>query len=199
MATHTRRGTEVQELAILDDLASNGQTSQRALAGRVGTSVGYLNQCVRSMIRQGYLRVTDHSSRPFTYRLTAAGEHYRRSLRYGHFQEVLGHYAAVERRVRERLMQLSQSGVRRVAFYGAGEVMGMVMSIAEAVGLSLAGAVDDDEEKHGTERCGVRIHAPHDLPSLGADAVIITTFRYAGTIRSRIDDSVSAPAIVWHL
>jgi hypothetical protein len=57
-------------------------------------------------------------------------------------------------------MELMQRGVRRVVFYGAGEVMELAALAAGSLGLSVAAVVDDDTGKQGTVRYGLSVLDP---------------------------------------
>lgn len=187
------------QLAILDAIARDRRVSQRALAERVGISVGLVNSCLQKLIADGHVRVADRRVRPYAYRLTPAGHERRRHLRFEHYQSVLGSYQAVERRIHERLAELRGKGVRRVLFYGAGEVMELAAEAAAELGLEVDAALDDDESKHGTERYGLPVRPPTALHRLNPDAVVITTFRHALPIEQRLQADGGQGRFVWHL
>lgn len=199
MSPPIRRVAGAQELAVLDELVRDRRLSQRALAERVGMSVGFVNRCLRAMIERGHVRVSDRRVRPYAYRLTPAGHEYRRGLRYEHYRSVLGSFHDAERRVRARLSELMATGARRVVFYGAGEVMELATTVARSLGLEVEAALDDDYEKQGIVLDGVLVHAPAAMGGLEADAVVITTFRHAPMIEGRLTPAVGAACPVWHL
>jgi DNA-binding MarR family transcriptional regulator len=199
MSPAARRQAEAQELAVLDELARDRRLSQRALAERVGMSVGFVNHCLAALIERGHVRVADRRVRPLAYRLTPAGHERRRGLRYEHYRSVLGSFHDAERRVRARLAELMATGARRVVFYGAGEVMELATTAARSLGLVVEAALDDDVQKHGTLRDGVIVHPPSAIGSLDTDAVVITTFRHAPVIEGRLNPASSSTCPVWHL
>jgi DNA-binding Lrp family transcriptional regulator len=182
----THQDSEVRELHILDALRRSSRLSQRELAQRLGISVGLLNRCVKQLIENGYLRVPDPNVRPFAYKVTDAGEQYRQDLTSDHYHTVVVRFMALQRRIDSRMRTLVRRGVRNVVFYGAGEIMDIALKSAPGLGLCVVGAIDDDVDKQGLQRAGVRIHAADKLDSLHADAVLITTFRHARQIGDRI-------------
>ena len=184
----TRTIPQSKELSLLEELGRERRLSQRELAQRLGVSVGFLNRCLQQLVENGYVRVADRSVRPFAYRVTREGEQYRQALKYDDYEHVVARYLEVEQRIRRRLGALRRRGIRRVVCYGAGEILDVALTSARAVGLEVAGAVDDDVRKQGTRRDDVRILAPSALAELDPEAVIITTFRHARLIRERIGE-----------
>jgi FlaA1/EpsC-like NDP-sugar epimerase len=89
--------------------------------------------------------------------------------------------------INQRLTEIHKKGLKRVVFYGAGEVMEVALPLAETAGLNVVGLVDDDPNKHGGRRGGMTVRPPGSIRDLGADAILITTFRHTSEISGRID------------
>ncbi len=65
--------------------------------------------------------------------------------------------------------------------------MEVTQPLAEALGLTVVRVVDDDPEKHGTERAGNIVRSPSSLNEMQPDGVLITTLRHAAQLQERIE------------
>jgi DNA-binding MarR family transcriptional regulator len=180
-------------------LQSSSNISQRALARRLGLAVGTVNRFLTDMIEAGYVRVFNRTVRPYAYKVTDDGERYQRRLNVEHYSWVLNSLRRLERRIRSTLDDLRSRGVKRVVFYGAGELMEATHRVACEVGLRVVGVVDDDASKHGSHRAGLLVQPPSAINTLEPDAVVVTTVRHAGEIQLNMDPSLRASVEVWEL
>ncbi len=181
---------DLRDLLLLKELAEAGHISQRSLAQRLGMGLGVVNRRIRAFLDAGFIRVVDSSVRPFAYQLTRRGEGYRTRLRHRRYEGVVGELRELQRHIEERLAKIGRMGIRRLVFYGSGEVMELTLPLAEAQGLEVVGLVDDDPAKHGISRGGLEVGRPDAVPSLEPDAVLITTFRHADEIKEKMDPEV---------
>ena len=179
-------GEENGHFPLLRALKHKGNVSQRALAEGLGMGTARVNRLLSELMDSGHLDVVDRNVRPFAYRLTDEGERYLRQLRHEHYRVVMDDYRRVRRRIGARLRELRQEGLHRVALYGAGEVMEVTLPLAEGAGLQVVGVVDDDTQKQGKASVAGEIKDPMELRELGVDGVVVTSFRYAGTILDRV-------------
>jgi DNA-binding Lrp family transcriptional regulator len=193
-----RSNGELRELLIVE-LQHGSNVSQRALARRLGVAVGTVNRLLSDMVEAGYVRVFDRSVRPFAYKVTNDGERYQRQLSLEQYSTILGRIRRLEERIRLTLCELNERGVKRVVFYGAGEVMEATYPVAREVGLEVIGIVDDDATKVGLRKSGLVVEPPRAINELKPDAVLITTFRHADEIRLKMDLALRYSVEVWEL
>jgi len=178
--------TELRRLLMVE-LQRGSNVSQRSLARRLGVAVGTVNRILNELAAAGYVDVFDRGVRPFAYRLTGEGERYQRQLSLEQYSTALHSLRRHEERIRAVLHGVKDRGMRRVVFYGAGEVMDATCRVAREVGLEVIGAVDDDPTKQKVQRSGIVIGSPQAINHLKPDAVLITTFRHAEEIQLKID------------
>ncbi|MCH7564377.1 MAG: winged helix-turn-helix transcriptional regulator [Gemmatimonadetes bacterium] len=190
---------ELRNLVLLDELEGSSNVSQRDLANRLGLAVSLVNRQVRSLKENGYIQVVDQGVRPFAYRLTADGRRYRRRLSHEHYRSVLGSLRQVQERIRNRLRELEKRGVDQIVFYGAGEVMEVAYPLAKAIGMRVVGVVDDDPSKHGQTRGEAVIQSPAAIDDLAPDAIVITSFRHAAEIQSKIPPALRSSLLVFEV
>ncbi len=158
-----------------------------------------VNRLIRELMDRGLLEVVDADVRPFAYRLTVDGRGYRRRLSHQHYRSVLGSFREVQEAIRKRLRGVLEKGVRRLVFYGAGEIMDATLPLAWEEGLEVVGLVDDDPRKQGRERDGLVVRSPSSIPLLNPDGILITTYKHAPEIRSRLGNEISSSLPVLEL
>jgi hypothetical protein len=117
--------------------------------------------------------------------VTPQGRAYLQELSYDHYASVVGRFRQVEGRIRNRLAARRDAGAEKVVFYGAGEVMEGAYPLAQRLGLTVLGVVDDDPSKHSSQRRSA-VGPPASIRDLAPDAVVITTFRHADEIRNKV-------------
>jgi len=179
---------ELRQLLIVE-LQRGSNVSQRTLARRLGVAVATVNRLLNDMVDAGYVEVSDRGVRPFAYRVTGAGARYQRRLSLEQYSSVLSSLRRLEQRIRSTLCELKDRGVKRVVFYGAGQVMEATYKVASGVGLDVIGVVDDDPTKQGLGlwKAGLVVEPPRAINDLRPDAVVITTFRHAEEIQLKMD------------
>lgn len=193
------RHSETVALAILDEIGRKPRMSQRELANITGVSLGMVNRLLGTLLAQNHLEMAEEGVRPFKYRVTAAGERYRRELIHHQYRNVVNSVKEIQARILKGLQDLAAKGVKRVVFYGAGEVMELTKPLAESVGFDILGIVDDNCKLHGSTRAGLVVQTSQALRTLRPDAVVVTTFRYAGDIEQRLQQSRLGKVVVWEL
>ena len=172
------------------ELQRGSNISQRVLARRLGVAVGTVNRLLNDLADAGFVEVFDRGVRPFAYRVTGDGERYQRQLSLEQYSTALHSLRTHEDRIRTVLGELKDRGLRRVVFYGAGEVMEASYRVAYGLGLQVVGVVDDDVTKQGLRKGGLVVEPPGAINDLEPDAVVITTFRHAAEIQLKIDPSL---------
>jgi DNA-binding transcriptional regulator YhcF (GntR family) len=190
-----RRGTTVRGVngelrqLLIGELQRGSNVSQRTLARRLGVAVATVNRVLSDLVEAGYVEVSDRAVRPFAYRVTGDGERYQRRLSLEQYSSALSSLRRLEQRIRSTLCELKDRGVKRVVFYGAGQVMEATYRVASGVGLDVIGVVDDDPAKQGLGlwKAGLVVEPPRAINDLRPDAVLITTSCHAEEIQRKMD------------
>ena len=183
-------GDEItHQLGVLDALSGGRHISQRAVGRRLGIAASRVNRIIGALVASGRVEVDD-SARPFAYRLTPIGRDYQRRLAYHQDRSVLQRFRAMQARIGRRLQELRDQGADRLVFYGAGRVMEVTLPLARGLGLEVVGIVDDDPEKQGRMRGGLRVRPLSEIEELLPATVLITTYRHAEDTRTGLADTV---------
>jgi predicted transcriptional regulator len=168
-----RRTSEVLKLKIIDEALRGHRASQRDLAKRLNISVAFLNRYLRELEAAGCLTVVDRGVRPFLYSVTQTGRRFRRQLIYRRYNQIVGRFHQLERRICARLAKLKTSGVTRVVCYGTGDIVKVTHRCAEAVGLEVVGTLSSEID--GNTGKSMRLRPPQSaaFELFSADAVLI--------------------------
>ena len=180
----------VSRLSVLEALDGTGPISQRQVGLQVGIPLSRVNRLIRELVDDGQVEVDD-TVRPFAYRLTPTGRDYHRRLAYRQDRSVVQRFRAMQARIGRRLQDLRDQGADRLVFYGAGRVMEVALPLARGLGIEVVGIVDDDPDKQGMMRGGLRVRPLSEIEELLPATVLITTYRHAEEIRAGLADNVN--------
>ena len=169
-------------LAVLEAVAGDARLSQRELARRTGLNLKKVNYCLRRLLEKGHVkfqRALDHpDKRAYLYVLTPAGLRARTRLTYRFVRLTLAFYEELEARVKQRLGELAQVGVRRLVLLGWGEVARIVLDQASGLGVQVVGVVGERAGSDGGPGgCGEGVSSVPmlaDLSGVAWDGVLVT-------------------------
>ena len=114
------------ELEILKHVEQSPQLNNRMAARKLGVSVKLAHQVLRKMVSKGLLHVRKEHARRWDYFLTPQGISEKTRLTYEFLEFSLQFYREARRRSARLCRTISESGVKRVAFLGAGEMAEIV-------------------------------------------------------------------------
>ena len=78
--------------------------------------------------------------------------------------------------ISKQLLEMQQSGVKRVAFYGLGDKMEVAYIKFQGLHMKLVGIVDD-EINWGRKLFGYKVITPKKVMRLNPDAILVTSLR----------------------
>ncbi len=94
-----------KELAIVDYVSRNPQSSQRELARQLSISVGAVNYCMQALIEKGWVKVANFKASThkmkYMYVLTPKGVREKMALTRAFLAVKLAEYEALEREIKE--------------------------------------------------------------------------------------------------
>jgi DNA-binding MarR family transcriptional regulator len=183
---HTRR--------ILEELAEEGQLSQRVLAARLGIALGRVNQLLRMLVDKGWIRSARGPGRRTRYLVTPDGALARARISREHLGRALVSYGDVRACVRDRLTTCGAgteaSTPPAVVLYGTGAAAQIAFACAAELGVPLVGFVDDTPRE---TYLGLPVLAPGHLTSMSLngrafDWLLVATFTDQDSVRARLLD-----------
>ena len=102
-------------LQVMAHLQENPQDTQRAIAGKLGVSLGSVNYCIKALVSKGFLKVENFRKSSnklgYAYLLTPSGVHEKASLTVSFLKRKQREYAELEVEIaalREEVAKLEQ-------------------------------------------------------------------------------------------
>lgn len=172
----------LRNLQLLEEVSKNSAISQRKLSSQLGVALGVTNACLKRMIRKGHIKVKGINHRRIAYYLTPEGFTEKARLTYYFLQYTINYYINLKKNIASKLDSMSRSGLKRILYYGAGEVMEVALICLNETDLELVGIVDDALERQGKKIFSFTIQKQEDIKELNPEAILITSIRYKDTI-----------------
>ena len=165
-------------LAILTAIGEKQSLTQRLLAERLGVALGLTNLYLKRLVTKGYVKVTDFPAKPsarkrLRYLLTAKGLSEKTRLTYEYMHRSLDLYRLTRDALREALVHLPRSGVRRVALYGRGEAAELAYLTLREIGLEPVAVF---APVPGGAFLGIPVRDVRDVVPDDIDMVVVATF-----------------------
>jgi DNA-binding MarR family transcriptional regulator len=188
-----------QEYQLLDFLSRSDHVSQRQIAHELGQSASQVNRLLKELVDAGFVEIKNPHVRPFSYQLTTDGERRLGQLEWEETRGIVTQFRALEDRILARLESVRDRAVRRVVFYGSGDLMRVALPLAADAGLKVVGVVDEDPTREPALPDGIPLVRPDRINGAAPDAVLITTHHQADHIRARLGAILSPGCPVFEL
>jgi DNA-binding MarR family transcriptional regulator len=163
-------------LQLLEEIERNPKVSQRELSHKFGIALGVTNACIKRMVRRGLIRLKGIAPRRIAYYITPKGFVEKTNLTLRFFSYNIRHYSEMKQQIARKLIEMQNSGVKRVAFYGLGDEMEVAYITLQGLDMKFVGIVDGGENL-GKKIFGYKVVAPHEVKHLNADAILITSMK----------------------
>lgn len=164
---------ELLELEILKHVEETPMLNNRMAASKLGCSVKLAHALLSKMVDRGLLHVKKLHSRRWDYFLTPHGIAEKARLTYEFLDFSMQFYHEARKKSSLVCRQLAESGKRKVAFIGAGDLAEIVYLGVREWGLELIEVFDGDSPK---EFLGHPVLPRKELPNSKADAIIVCLY-----------------------
>jgi len=162
------------ELEILKHVEESPRLNNRMAAGKLDVSVKLAHATLKKMVTKGLLHVKKEHSRRWDYFLTPNGIAEKTRLTYQFLEFSMQFYREARRRSAQLCRDLSESGVKRVAFLGAGEMAEIVYLGVVEWGLQLVEVFDD--EKQAQKFMSVPVRPLAELPATSCERIVVCLY-----------------------
>ena len=165
-------------MEILTAIEEGSPLSQRALAARLGIALGLTNLYLKRLARKGCIKLADFPRKPaarkrLRYLLTPRDIAEKTRLTHDHLVYALSLYRRARQTLREALSRLPDTGVKRVALFGADEAAELAYLTLREVGIEPIGVFG----REGTGRfLGFPVRDVRELAGEEYDAIVLATF-----------------------
>ena len=182
------------ERQILQAIASSDRVTQRSLSGDLGVALGLTNLLIRRLVAKGYVKMAGIGTRHVRYFMTPAGWEALANATRLSLENTVHLYTQTREQIRASLSDVSArceadaAGLKRMVFYGAGDVAEIAYVSLQSTDLTLVGVVDD---RRRGRFFNVTIYDPDRLTADRLDGVaysyiIVASIRHTDAIRARI-------------
>jgi DNA-binding Lrp family transcriptional regulator len=177
---------DLKNLQLLEEISRDCNASQRKLSQRLGVALGVTNACLKKMVKKGYIKIKGINHKRISYYLTPEGFSEKTRLTYHFLEYTVNYYIRLKKNISSKLDMFLKEDIKRVVYYGAGEVMEVAFVTLHETDLELLGIIDDDKDKQGKKMFSFTIQGPESIKELKPDAVIITSIRYRDRIMQNL-------------
>jgi DNA-binding MarR family transcriptional regulator len=139
----------------MGELDRDGGSSQREISRRLNISVGLVNTFLKRLVNKGYSKVKTLPRNRLKYFLTPEGLARKSRLTAEYLRYSLNFYRDIKQLLLGKFHEMEANQVKRVLFFGAGEVAELAYLYLQLSPLELAGLIDEQEK--GKDFFGVRI------------------------------------------
>lgn len=159
-------------LRIMGEVDRDGSRTQRDLSARLNISLGLVNTFMKRLVNKGYFKVKTLPHNRLKYFLTPKGLTQKSRLTIEYLKYSAHFYREVKVLLLEKFEMLEEQGVKRVLFWGAGEVAELAYLYLQQVGIQLRGVVD--VQRNGQYFFGFPVEHLRRLDTTDWDCILVT-------------------------
>ena len=111
-----------RELTLLEEIESDPNVNQSALATQLGVAVGTVNWHIKRLIEKGYVKVMRAERKKLRYIITPEGIALRARLAVDYLERSFDLYRKTRHKVKEHVTALRRAKHDRVRIIGGGDV-----------------------------------------------------------------------------
>lgn len=142
-----RDGNLAETVELLDNVAGQDAPNQRALARKIGISVGLVNALVHRAVRKGLIKIKEVPARRYAYYLTPKGLAEKSRLVAEYLDHSLTFFRIARQDYSDVFTRCAAAGHKRVVLCGAGELAEIATLAVNGLDVALV-AVLDTETNH---------------------------------------------------
>lgn len=183
--------SEFKELTILQHIENNEDTTQKELADMVNAAPSMINVYINAYEEKGYIEREYISSKVVKYKITSDGIRRKNFLLITYLHELMKLYKLAKENIERFIKDLENRGYKNILLYGAGEVAETILSVIrdrENIKLNIVALIDDDLSLQNKKLMGYGIIPLEEARNHNHDAIVITSYTYEDSIRSRLEE-----------
>ncbi len=156
---------------ILEEVSEDQSLTQRKLSGKLGIALGLTNLYLKRLIKKGYIMVDTMPKNRIIYNLTPKGIAEKSKLTYEYMKFSFNFYKDLRLRLNNVFLAIEKEKVKRIIFYGAGEIAEIAYLSLQETKLDLVAVVDDF--KTGKNFFGKKVKSVESIKDFDFDRVIV--------------------------
>jgi DNA-binding MarR family transcriptional regulator len=182
---------DIHMLRLMGELDRDGGSSQRELSQRLNLSLGLVNTFLRRLVGKGYFKVKTLPRNRLKYFLTPEGLARKTRLTAEYLRFSVNFYKDIKQLLLSKFKELETKQVKRVVFFGAGEVAELAYLYLQLSRLELVGVIDEIEIEK--DFFGVRIKGLEALAEKDWDVILLTRLENTEVIIQKLEQSGIGP------
>jgi len=159
-------------LRLMGEVERDGHRTQRELSARLNISLGLVNTFMKRLVSKGYFKVKTMPQNRLKYFLTAKGLARKSRLTVEYLKYSVHYYREAKDLLLEKFEMLGEQGVKRILFWGTGEVAELAYLYLQLTDIQLGGVVDD--QRNGQRFFGFPVDSLHRLRVPDWDRILVT-------------------------
>ena len=163
---------DIHILRLMGEIERNGSFSQRELARKLNISLGLVNRFIKRLVSKGYFKVKTLPRNRVKYFLTPKGLACKSKLTIEYLKYSVDFYKEIKSLLLNKFKEMEEQGVKRILFYGTGEVAELAYLYLQLTAISLVGVFES--EGNGSEFFGHNVLGIDGLRSGDWDGILIT-------------------------
>jgi len=140
----SRDGNLAETVELLDSVAGHGAPNQRALAQKIGISVGLVNALVHRAMRKGLIKMKEVPARRYAYYLTPKGLAEKSKLVAEYLDLSLTFFRVARQEYGDIFSRCAAAGVKRVILCGAGELAEIATLAVNGLDITIVAVLDHE-------------------------------------------------------
>ena len=156
----------------MGELDRDGGSSQRELSRRLNISVGLVNTFLKRLAGKGYFKVKTLPRNRLKYFLTPEGLARKSRLTAEYLRYSINFYRDIKELLLSKFDEMEGRRMKRVLFFGAGEVAELAYLYLQLTRLELVGLIDD--QKKGKFFFGYVIKGAESVSDMQWDMILLT-------------------------
>jgi DNA-binding MarR family transcriptional regulator len=164
-------GNLAETVKLLDNVAGQEGSNQRALARKIGISVGLVNALVHRAVRKGLIKIQEAPARRYAYYLTPKGFAEKSRLVAEYLDYSLSFFRTARQGYSDVFGRCAANGQIRIVLCGAGELAEIATLAANGANVEIVAVLDRETNQ-------IRIASVpvvRDLAALDPDHVLVIT------------------------
>jgi len=142
-----RNGNLAETVELLDNVAGQEAPNQRALARKLGISVGLVNALMHRAVRKGLIKIKHVPARRYAYFLTPKGFSEKSRLVAEYLDRSLTFFRTARQEYSDAFARCASAGQRRIVLCGGGELAEIATLAAYGLDVTLVAVLDFETNK----------------------------------------------------
>ena len=181
---------------MLDAIETQGNVSQRSLAGQLGIALGLTNIYLKRCISKGLVKVRKAPARRYAYYLTTKGFAEKARLTAKYLSRSLSFFRLARGDCADLFAACEARGITRVVLAGAGDLCEIATLAAHDSGVSVVAILDDETNRRQFAGAPV-VRELSLLDQDQADAVVITDIKDPQAVYDRLVGHLGADKVLF--